>query len=143
LITNKKIQRITLGILAVLFLIYTCILIRDTSQTIKNIEETPTQIFLNTISHHVPQNQSIVLYGVQNWNHGRTLPAFYWYLHYEQNLDILSINKPNIEYYLARREVHPWWIITKELLLDIEGTPHTITSENQDYLLLYVAPDTK
>ena len=104
--------------------------------------KTSTQYFVHSIQNIIPQEQNIILYNIENWNHGRTLPSFYWYLHYEQNLEIISINKPNLEYYLALVKENPWWIIQTENLQDIEqfkkDFSYSVMTKNPHYMLLHI-----
>ena len=141
-VKNKNFKKYIYGIAIVFLIIYTSSLISQSIQKIQNIRKTPTQYFVHSIQNIIPQEQNIILYNIENWNHGRTLPSFYWYLHYEQNLEIISINKPNLEYYLALVKENPWWIIQTENLQDIEqfkkDFSYSVMTKNPHYMLLHI-----
>ena len=64
----------------------------------------------------------IVLYRTGAWNFGRVLPATYWHLRYQGLMMPVSIDRDNLEHYLAQPEYRVW-VMEKDAISDLKAYP--------------------
>ncbi|HAT04062.1 MAG TPA: hypothetical protein DCS29_04855 [Candidatus Magasanikbacteria bacterium] len=146
-VKQKKINYILMTCIGCFSISYSYVLVARTFNTIQYTRQTPIQQFTKNLHNYIPQNQKIITYNIENWNLGRILPAYYWYIRYEKNLEPISIDTKNLSYYIARASEYPWWITDTTGFNNIQtfeqDISYTVESIYPPYMLIHIVPRQK
>lgn len=77
--------------------------------------------------NYVPKGSPIVFYKNENVSPGNIWPSALWYLKYQGGLDPYIIGPGNLEYYAAKKNNYPWWIVTKD---EVKKLQNLLTDNN-------------
>lgn len=110
--TKKYIIRSIYGML----LLYCVFLSFSLWRKIHFLPSRDMQVITQAVQSTVPIGAPVVLRDFQVWNSGKTLPAFYWYLHYEKEYNIFLIDPYSTDRYIRTIEMFPWWVVSPQVL---------------------------